>query len=47
MGDIHRLPDLAKTEREAADWFARMNADDVTADDRSRFEAWLQANAAP
>jgi transmembrane sensor len=45
MGDIHRLPDLATTEREAADWFARMNADDVTADDRSRFEAWLQANA--
>src|SRR6201984_2869304 len=45
MGEIHRLPDLAKTEREAADWFARMNADDVTADDRTRFEAWQQANA--
>ena len=47
MGEIHRLPDLATTEREAADWFARMNADDVTADDRTRFEAWLQANARP
>jgi transmembrane sensor len=45
MGDIHQLPDLAKTEREAGDWFARMNADDVTADDRARFEAWLQANS--
>lgn len=44
MGEIHRLPDPARTEQEAADWFARMNADDVTADDRARFEAWLHAN---
>jgi len=44
MGNIHRLPDLAKTEREAADWFARLNADDVTAEDHTRFEAWLQAS---
>jgi transmembrane sensor len=44
MGNVHRLPDLAKTEREAADWFARLNADDVTVEDRSQFEAWLQAN---
>ena len=28
MGEIHRLPDIGKTEREAADWFARLNADD-------------------
>src|SRR4051812_7240793 len=41
MGEIHRLPDIGKTEREAADWFARLNADDATADDRARFEAWL------
>jgi transmembrane sensor len=46
MGSIHRLPDLARVEREAADWFARLNADDVTADDHTRFEAWLQANSA-
>jgi transmembrane sensor len=44
MGNIHRLPDLAKTDREAADWFARLNADDVTAEDHTRFEAWLHAN---
>ena len=44
MGEIHQLPDMARTEREAADWFARLNADDVTADDRARFEAWLHAN---
>jgi transmembrane sensor len=44
MGEIHTLPDMARTEREAADWFARLNADDVSAEDRSRFEAWLQEN---
>jgi transmembrane sensor len=45
MGDVHRLPNAADTEREASDWFARMNADDVTADDRARFDAWLRAHA--
>ena len=37
MGEIHRLPDLVRTEREAADWFARFKADDVTAADRAGF----------
>jgi len=41
MGEVHRLPNPEDTEREASDWFARMNADDVTADDHARFEAWL------
>jgi transmembrane sensor len=45
MGEIHQLPDMGKTEREAADWFARMNADDVSAADSTRFEAWLRAAA--
>jgi transmembrane sensor len=45
MGDVHRLPDPETVEREASDWFARMNADDVTADDRARFEAWRQAHS--
>src|SRR5947209_6428180 len=45
MGDIHRLPNPGDTEREAADWFARMNADDVTSDDHARFEAWLSAQS--
>ena len=44
MGDVHRLPDPEDTEREASDWFARMNADDVSADDRARFDAWLSAH---
>ncbi len=44
MGELHRLPNPEDTEREASDWVARMNADDVTADDRARFEAWLRAH---
>jgi transmembrane sensor len=44
MGDVHRLPSTDETEREASAWFARMNADDVTADDRARFETWLGAH---
>jgi transmembrane sensor len=45
MGEIHRLPNPEDTEREASDWFARMNADDVTADDHARFEAWLRTHS--
>jgi transmembrane sensor len=45
MGEVHTLPNPGDTEREAADWFARMNADDVTADDQARFEAWLHAHS--
>jgi len=45
MGDVHRLPSTDNAEREASGWFARMNADDVTADDRTRFEAWLRAHS--
>lgn len=44
MGDVHQLPNPEAVEREASDWFARMNADDVTADDRARFEAWRHAH---
>src|SRR5258707_6714237 len=46
MGDVHRLPSTDDAEREASTWIARMNADDVTADDRTRFEAWLRAHSA-
>ena len=45
MGEIHRLPNPEDTERQASDWFARMNADDVTPEDRVRFEAWLRAHS--
>src|SRR5216684_649494 len=45
MGDVHRLPSTDDAEREASAWIARMNADDVTDDDRTRFEAWLHAHS--
>jgi transmembrane sensor len=45
MGDVHRLPSTDDTVREASAWFARMNADDVTADDRTRFETWRSAHS--
>ena len=45
MGEVHSLPNPEDTEREASDWFARMNADDVTADDHARFETWLRAHS--
>jgi transmembrane sensor len=45
MGDVHRLTSTGDAEREASAWFARMNADDVTDDDRTRFEAWLHAHS--
>src|SRR6266852_9441897 len=44
MGDVHRLPSADDVEREASAWFARMHADDVTADNRTRFEDWLRAH---
>jgi len=44
MGEIHRLPSAAEAEREASEWLARLAADDVTADDRARFEAWREAH---
>lgn len=44
MGELHRLPNPQDTEREASDWVARINADDVTAEDRVRFEVWLRAH---
>jgi transmembrane sensor len=45
MGDVHRLPNADDAEREASAWFARMNADDVTAEDRNRFEVWHRAQS--
>ncbi|MHC9086078.1 FecR family protein [Luteimonas sp. RIT-PG2_3] len=40
MSEIHQLPSLEDAEREAAAWIARLNADDVSAEDRAGFEAW-------
>src|SRR4051794_29145540 len=44
MADVHQLPTLRNVEQEASEWIARLEAEDVTPDDRVRFEAWLRAN---
>ena len=41
MSRIHRFPDAARAEQEACEWVARLHADDVTAEDRAQFEAWV------
>src|SRR5688572_2440358 len=40
MNNVHRLPDTERIEREASDWIARLNADDVTAEDHAGFAVW-------
>lgn len=44
MPEIHRLPDSDRIEREAGDWIARLNADDVSDEDRARFATWRAAH---
>lgn len=44
MADIYRLPNIQEVEREASEWIARLNADDVSAEDRARFEDWLHSH---
>jgi transmembrane sensor len=44
MADVHQLPDVKRAEREASEWIARLNADDVSEDDRRRFAQWRDAH---
>jgi transmembrane sensor len=44
MADIHRLPNIKEVEREASEWIARLDADDVSAEDRTRFDVWLHSH---
>ena len=44
MDNVHRLPSADDAVREASEWVARMQADDVTDDDRTRFQAWMDAH---
>lgn len=44
MADIHRLPDERRVLEEASEWIARLQADDVTAEDRVHFEEWRDAH---
>jgi ferric-dicitrate binding protein FerR (iron transport regulator) len=44
MAHTHQFPHTDYVERRASEWIARLNADDVSEDDRVRFDAWLQAH---
>jgi transmembrane sensor len=44
MAEVHHLPSMDDVEREASAWIARLNADGVTAEDRTRFELWRGAH---
>jgi transmembrane sensor len=44
VAEIHRLPEAADTEREASEWIARLEADDASDEDRTRFLVWYGAN---
>lgn len=44
MADIHHLPSAEDAEREASEWIARLQADDVGADDHARFARWRSAH---
>ena len=44
MADIRRLPEKRHVLHEATAWMARLGADDVTAEERARFEAWCSAH---
>jgi transmembrane sensor len=40
MAEVHLLPTIGNAERQASEWIARLNADDVSSEDRDRFEKW-------
>jgi len=44
MGKVHRLPNTDEVQREASEWVVRLQADDVTDDERARFDAWIGAH---
>ena len=44
MADVLHLPDADTALREASEWVARLQADDVSPQDRTRFEAWRSAS---
>jgi transmembrane sensor len=43
--DVQKLPSLSQVKKEASEWIARLDVDDVSGDDRARFEHWRSANA--
>ena len=44
MAEVHQLPNVDQAMREASEWIARLHAEDVSAEDRARFDTWRAAN---
>jgi transmembrane sensor len=44
MSEVHRLPESDRIDREASEWIARLNADEVSDADRNQFEAWRDSH---
>lgn len=44
MADISRPPEFADADRAASEWMARLESDEVTANDRADFERWLASH---
>ncbi len=44
MADVHQLQTVKKAEEEASHWIARLDADDVSAEDRAAVELWRRAH---
>ena len=44
MAEVHQLPDIGEAERQASQWIARLNADDVSDSDRDRFNEWHRSH---
>jgi len=42
--DVRHLTNREEAERQASVWFARLNADDASEEDRARFAEWLRAS---
>lgn len=44
MNNLHRLPDSELARQQASDWIARLQADDVAAEDHEKFDTWRAAH---
>ena len=44
MSEVHRLPESDRIDREASEWIARLNADDISDTERNQFAAWRDAH---
>lgn len=44
MAEVHRFPDIDTVKDQASAWIVRLQADDVSDDDRAAFDRWCEAH---